>query len=142
MRKLNKEEKKNAPELKEVPFQLQVYYTAPDGSKAVRVYTKLQEFTKDREQAEANMVQREILFANAAQKASYFTLESNVKAAKYKHQTNMNMAQRRNLAIPQMMQQQQMMVMQMSSSSRAEEMNDMVSNAMYANKKITRNKMI
>ena len=142
MRKLNEEEKKNVPELKEVPFQLQVYYTAPDGSKAVRVYTKVQEFTKNREQAESNMLQREILFANAAQKASHFTLESNVKAAKYKHQTHMNMALRRNMAIPQAVQQQQQMLMNLSSSSRAEEMNDMVSNAMYANKKITRNKMI
>ena len=38
--------------LKQMPFQLQIIYTTQDGTKAVRVYTKILEFTTNREEAE------------------------------------------------------------------------------------------
>ena len=82
-------------------FQLQVYYVAPDGTKAVRVYTKEQELSSDRDQDELNMMDRDVLFANMAQKASYFALESNVKCAKYKAKTSNRMAERRQMQMPQ-----------------------------------------
>ena len=141
VRKLSEEEKKNAPELKKVVFQLQVYYVAPDGTKAVRVYTKEQELTSDRDQAELNMMDRDVLFANMAQKASYFALESNVKCAKYKTKTSNRMAERRQMQMPQQLISQKACLINMSSSSRAAEMNDIVSNALYSNNKITRSKM-
>jgi len=141
IRKLNDEEKKNSPDLSRVPFQLQVYYVAPDGTKAVRVYTKVQEFTKDRKLAEQNLLDQGVLFANAAQKESYFALASNVKGAKYKQKMNLNLVQRNQMEMPEMYQQQQRIMLGMSSASRAEEFSDMNSNALYAAKKISRNKM-
>ena len=41
-------------ELKQLPFQVQVVYTAVDGSKALRVLTQLKETTENREVAEVN----------------------------------------------------------------------------------------
>lgn len=41
-------------QLKELPFQVQVTYTASDGSKALRVLTQLKETTENREIAEVN----------------------------------------------------------------------------------------
>ena len=43
-------------QLKQLPFQVQVNYTAVDGSKALRVLTQLKEITNDREVAEVNAV--------------------------------------------------------------------------------------
>ena len=43
-------------ELKQLPFQVQVTYTAVDGSKALRVLTQLKETTDIREVAEVNAV--------------------------------------------------------------------------------------
>ncbi|CAF1666843.1 unnamed protein product, partial [Didymodactylos carnosus] len=40
--------------LNQLPFQLQVLYTAVDGSKALRVLTQLKETTEKREVAEQN----------------------------------------------------------------------------------------
>jgi hypothetical protein len=42
--------------IKQLPFQVQVTYTAADGSKALRVLTQLKEATDDREVAEINAV--------------------------------------------------------------------------------------
>jgi hypothetical protein len=42
--------------LEQLPFQVQVTYTAADGSKALRVLTQLKETTENREIAEVNAV--------------------------------------------------------------------------------------
>ena len=42
--------------LQQLPFQVQVTYTAADGSRALRVLTQLKETTNDREIAEVNAV--------------------------------------------------------------------------------------
>lgn len=39
--------------LKEIPFQLQIIYTAKDGSKALRILTQMKPLTSDRKLAEA-----------------------------------------------------------------------------------------
>lgn len=41
-------------QLRQLPFQVQVTYTASDGSKALRVLTQLKESTENREIAEIN----------------------------------------------------------------------------------------
>ncbi len=41
-------------QLTQLPFQVQVIYTAADGSKALRVLTQLKETTENREIAEVN----------------------------------------------------------------------------------------
>ena len=41
-------------QLRQLPFQVQVTYTASDGSKALRVLTQLKEATENREIAEIN----------------------------------------------------------------------------------------
>ncbi len=41
-------------QLTQLPFQVQVIYTAADGSKALRVLTQLKETTENREVAEVN----------------------------------------------------------------------------------------
>ncbi len=43
-------------QLQQLPFQVQVTYTAADGSKALRVLTQLKETTDNREVAEVNAV--------------------------------------------------------------------------------------
>ena len=43
-------------QLKQLPFQVQVIYTAADGSKALRVLTQVKEMTESREIAEVNAV--------------------------------------------------------------------------------------
>ena len=50
-------------QLQQLPFQVQVTYTAADGSKALRVLTQLKETTVDREVAEENAV-RSIIAEN------------------------------------------------------------------------------
>ena len=43
-------------QLKQLPFQVQVTYTAADGSKALRVLTQLKEATEDRDVAEVHAI--------------------------------------------------------------------------------------
>lgn len=43
-------------QLEQVPFQVQVTYTAADGSKALRVLTQLKETTEDRDLAEVHAI--------------------------------------------------------------------------------------
>ncbi len=53
--------KEKTVHLSELPFQLQIEYTF-NGAKFIRVYTKKQAFTKDREEALNNIVENEIIF--------------------------------------------------------------------------------
>ncbi|CAF2229853.1 unnamed protein product [Rotaria magnacalcarata] len=64
----NKEELKekyniDLDQLEQLPFQVQVTYTAADGSKALRVLTQLKQTTEDREKAEVNAI-RSIIAEN------------------------------------------------------------------------------
>lgn len=138
VRKLAEAEKKQAPELKNVPFQLQITYVDQTGAKALRVYTKVQEFTKDRHQVERNLLDQNLIWSNAVQKISNYALDSNMKAAKYKEKLQTKMAYERNWAMPQMYQMQQQQVQASSSSTRAREMNDMDANMFHAAKKMNR----
>lgn len=140
VRKLSEEEKKSAPELTNVPFQLQIYYVAPDGTKAVRVYTKIQEFTKDRQKVESNLFDQNVFYTNAVQKESYFALESNVKCAKYKNRANNNLAIRNHQQQPSLYMAQNAVFADLSSDVRAERLSDNTSNVLFAAKKMSRNK--
>lgn len=121
-----------------MPFQLQITYVAQDGTKALRVYTKVQEFTKDRQTAEENLLDQNLIWSNAAQKISSYALASEIKAAKYKEKASSKMASNRQWKAPALYQQQQMCIQSTSSDQRARELNDNVANAFHAAKKLNR----
>jgi len=95
-----KEAKVEKSELKSLPFQLQISYTAPDGSKAVRVYTKLQEFTSDRKQAEECVIDKKRIITNAQQNISNQILKENVFLAKYRSKASNNLMLRNQIDVP------------------------------------------
>jgi hypothetical protein len=142
IRTLSEEERKNAPTLKEVPFQLQISYTAPDGTKALRVFTKLQEFTRDRKLAEGNIESESLLFMNAAQRMANHALGSNVKFAKYRQNQMDHLAMANNLNRPQLYQQQAQQVQMFSNSRNARDFKDEEANQMFRAKKVNRKAMI
>ena len=123
-------------------FQLQVYYVAPDGTKAVRVYTKEQELTTDRETAESNMTHHDILFVNMAQKTSHYALQSNMACARYKEKSSNQMAQRRRLLLPSAIQTQSATVRTYATrSARAADLDDHCSAVLYSSKMASRSHM-
>lgn len=138
VRKLSDDEKKTAPKLSQVPFQLQITYVAQDGTKAMRVYTKVQEFTHERQKAEENMLDRNLVWSNAAQKISNFALGSNMKAAKYKEKAQSKMASDRHWDMPEMYAMQQACVRNVSSEMNSNAMTDTQANMFHYNKKMNR----
>jgi hypothetical protein len=116
IRKLGVEQKKTAPKLKEAPFQLQISYTAPNGSKAMRVLTKFHQFTLDRRTAEAGVQSRSLIFANIAQKMSNLALQSNVEFAKYRQRKMEQMTRNNNWQSPVLFQKQSHRVMSFNNS--------------------------
>ena len=102
IKRLSQDEKKNLQGLSQLPLQLQVSYTMPNGAKALKVFVKMQEFTKDRHKAENDILSKELLFANYAQKASSQMTKSNINAARYKHQQLKNISERNNYVVPEM----------------------------------------
>lgn len=102
------------------------------------MYTKTQEFTRKREEAEENVVDKNLIWSNAAQKISNYALDSNMKAAKYKGKLYERMAMKQNWEMPQMYQQQQRYIQLSNSSARASELNDSQANVFHAAKKINR----
>ena len=126
--------------LKELPFQLQITYTTPDGAKAIRVYTKVQEFTKERHEAEANLQSQDIIWGNAAQKMSYHALSSNVKASKLKQAQISKYRARNNWKSPVELQQEEEIIQNLGDEQRAESLGDSEANNLFKLKKINRNK--
>ena len=124
VRKLKGEEKKNKNAFKELPFQLQISYTTMDGARATRVYTKLQEFTSERQVAEQNVQSSDLIFSNAAQKMSYQVMSSNVGAAKYRGAAMKNLFKRNRLNVPAAYASNYNAVRSMPKSTRAEDLND------------------
>ncbi|CAF0867913.1 unnamed protein product [Brachionus calyciflorus] len=125
IRKLSNEEKEqSSTNLDKLPFQLQISYTMPNGAKALRVITKTQEFTKERSRAEREIVSKESLFANYAQKMSNFVTTSNVKAAKYKIQQIQKLNQNAKLELPAVMAENIQLVSSMHNTMRSSELND------------------
>ncbi len=126
-------------EIKELPFQLQITYTAPDGSRAVRVYTKVQKFTRDRAEAEKNLQSEDIIWSNAAQKMSNLVLTSNVVASKVRSKQMKKYQIRSNLnAAPVEFMAQACIIGNMDDMQRVSELRDEDASALYKAKKINR----
>jgi hypothetical protein len=135
IRKLSEEEKKSAPRLAQAPFQLQISYTAPDGSRAMRVFTKFHEFTRDRQRAEASIQSRSLIFANVAQKMSNHALQSNVRFAKYRQRQMDRMTRDNHWPSPVLFQKQSGRVMSINNSQNARDLDDQAANDLIRTKK-------
>jgi len=94
--------------LSELPFQLQIEYTL-NGAKFIRVYTKKQAFTKDREEALNNIVENEIIFAHNMQMMSEQAMSNNIGFAQYRSTALSKMVDSRGMVKPEAMNQQQQM---------------------------------
>jgi len=97
IRKLKDELKKN---LKRMPFQLQITYTIQDGTKALRVYTKMLEFTTDRAEAERNIIEDGILLSHNAQFMSKQLLQDYCCSSKHRNITTRTLMARNNMHAP------------------------------------------
>ena len=136
IRKLkNKSEGKDFPEL---PFQLQITYTTIEGAKALRVFTKMQKFTKDRKKAEKNLISQSVVYSNAMQKMSYQVMSNNVGVAKYRQKILKNFELANDLSSPKGYLSSANVVRNMSKSSRAEDLDDFAAEEMYSGKKMNR----
>lgn len=69
--------------INEMLFQLQIEYTY-NGARFLRVYTKAQKFTKNKDIALNNLLSRNILYSNAMQNMSEQTMSKNFKYANYR----------------------------------------------------------
>ena len=132
-------DKSNTEELSELPFQLQISYTTPDGAKALRVYTKIQKFTGNRDEAEKNLAQ-DLIYSNAMQKMSYQVLTNNVNVAKYRQKQMRNLELKNRWTTPAAYQSNISMVKKMKKSTRAEDLSDTTAEEMYSGKKMNRSK--
>jgi hypothetical protein len=138
VRKL-KDEKKDS--LNKMPFQLQITYIAQDGTKALRVYTKILEFTTKREEAEENLISEDIIYAHNAQMMSNQVLSCNVAASKFRGDAVDKMMKRNKMAAPDMYSAFSSKVQQYSKSQRAVEMDDHDAEEAFLNAKMTRVKL-
>jgi len=100
--------KEKTVHLSELPFQLQIEYTF-NGAKFIRVYTKKQAFTKDREEALNNIVENEIIFAHNMQMMSEQAMSNNIGFAQYRSTALSKMVDSRGMVKPEAMNQQQQM---------------------------------
>jgi hypothetical protein len=131
-------EKTQTDSLKELPFQLQITYTAMDGTRSMRVYTKTQEFTQDRKKAESNIASKDLIFSNAAQKISHLTIENSVASAQYRSKALDQFAHVNLMSMPSAYEKKARLVKGFSKNQRYEEMDDMASEEMYSGKKMNR----
>jgi hypothetical protein len=100
--------KEKTVHLSELPFQLQIEYTF-NGAKFIRVYTKKQAFTKDKEEALNNIVENEIIFAHNMQMMSEQAMSNNIGFAQYRSTALSKMVDSRGMVKPETMNQQQQM---------------------------------
>lgn len=84
----------------ELPFQIQIEYVSPDGSKSVRVLSHLQPFTSSRTKAETNLNSTNLFFTNATQKMARQVLSNNIMGSLSSCQSSTTMANRLNLQQP------------------------------------------
>ena len=134
-------EKAELKDLSELPFQLQITYTTYDGAKALRVYTKKQKFTTDRDKAEKALLSQNLIYSNAAQKMSYQVMSNNIGVAKYRDKQIKNLEHRQNWTSPAAYACQSNVVQAISKSTRAEDLSDKMAEEMYKGKKLNRNKL-
>jgi len=124
--------------LNEMPFQLQIEYIH-NGAKFLRVYTKKQAFTKNRDEALNNLVSREILFSNAMNQISEHAMCSNNTATRYRSKAITNVSEQRGLRMPQLLLKQKQIIGSLQlRSANLNSYNDTESEFMYKAKKMAR----
>ena len=101
--------------LGELPFQLQIEYIH-NGAKFLRVYTKKQEFTKERNEALNNLLSEEMIWANGMQKMSEHALQSNIVYSNYRSHALDMLSNERNMIKPNALYQQQAFQLNIMSS--------------------------
>ena len=126
----------------EVPFQLQITYTNTEGAKAVRVYTKQQMFSSDRSQVEQNLLEKDIIWSNAAQKISNHLLTSNVVTSKYKERQirNLKNTNKNFQKAPAEYEVRGQMINSLAKSANIRDFSDTKAQVMYSGHKIARSK--
>eukprot|EP01091_Cochliopodium_minus_P009235 TRINITY_DN222_c0_g3_i1.p1 TRINITY_DN222_c0_g3~~TRINITY_DN222_c0_g3_i1.p1 ORF type:complete len:714 (-),score=288.87 TRINITY_DN222_c0_g3_i1:43-2184(-) len=89
--------------LKELPFQVQIYYRDTTGAKKVRCITKQQKITNDRQEAE-NEIDMNVISANAVQFSAKLAQKGKYKEAREKMVMNQKMMSRNVSSKPQQQQ--------------------------------------
>ena len=113
-------------------------FTTKSGANHLRVYTRTLEFTNERAKAESNLASVDLLFSNAMQKMSAFTIDNEVCTAQYRSRAMETMISANQLAPSASYTRHAGMVQQFSKDLRSEEMNDEEAEAMFSGKKATR----
>lgn len=124
IKKLSKEEKKNAKKLEKLPFQVQISYTMPNGAKALRVFTKCQEFTSDRQKAEQKLSSGEIMWSSYSQKMSTLVTQSSFDAAKKSFKQLKSYETRNNLSLPPSIETNFKMISNLVKNIKADQLSD------------------
>ncbi len=88
---LRKKNDKKDEKFEKLPFQLQIKYKALDGTEAVRVYTQELEFTRNRSEAEWNIIDEGIFLTHQSRMTSTQFLDHNRFASKIRNQAVINL---------------------------------------------------
>jgi hypothetical protein len=139
IRKLKDEQKGN---LKRMPFQLQITYTTQDGTKALRVYTKMLEFTTDRAEAERNIIEDGILLSHNAQFMSKQLLQDYCCSSKHRNTTTKNLMARNKMTAPKEYLQFSDTLEKISKHKKSKDMQDQEAQDTYYYAKYSREKIL
>lgn len=118
-------------DIKELPFQLQISYIDHFGKNGLRIISRMQEFTRDREKAEKNVTSEELLCINAAQKMSSQVLKSNVSLAKLRKLTQESLFARNSLKKTEEYEKTTSIIQKLSNKTQASQMSDQLSANMF-----------
>lgn len=135
IKQLSIEEKKHSKKLEKMPFQVQISYTMPNGAKALRVVTKCQNFTNDRQKAEQKLNSSEIMWSSYSQKMSTYVAQSSFEAAKNSIKQLKSFKKRNNLTFPTSMEENFKMISNLVKYSKADQMSDEQVNSILRAKK-------
>lgn len=123
--------------LDELPFQIQITYEIGD-KKAVRVYSKMQKFTTNREQAEKNLTSCELLFSNASQKILKQVLNSNINFAKQNLKAHNKLISQNDINLPKCYKDTILLVKNMEKTFKSFELKDSEAQMVFSNVKASR----
>jgi Mg-chelatase subunit ChlD len=118
-------------DIKALPFQLQISYVDNFGKYGLRIISRMQEFTRDREIAEKNVTSEELLCINAAQKMSSQVLKSNVSLAKLRKLTQESLFARNSLKKTEEYEKTTSIIQKLSNETQASQMSDQLSANMF-----------
>ncbi|CAF0858803.1 unnamed protein product [Brachionus calyciflorus] len=137
VKRLDEDVKKKSTKLDKLPFQLQISYTMPNGAKALRVYTKIQKFTQDRKQAENEIISKELIWANYAQKMSNHISNSSASTAQYRGQ-QLSSLMSKDEHVPELLKENLKMIKNFSFQTNSSSLNDVQTRDVLKAKKANR----